>query len=97
MCRMTGFGIRHDPARHSTRYDVLDFVKKYHTVGFDYDKEQENFEYHEYLIATYFEYYVNGPESLLDFLEHKIDIINDVSSNNIHCRHDSQYYLNLLK
>ena len=77
--------------------DVLDFVKKYHTVGFDYDKAQENFEYHEYLIATYFEYYVHGPESLLDFLEHKIDIINDVSSNNIHCRHDSQYYLNLLK
>ena len=78
--------------------DVLDFVKKYHSVGFDYDKAQENFEYHEYLIATYFEYYVHGPESLLDFLEHKIDIINDVCSNNDiqDSFYDTQYYLDLV-
>ena len=34
--------------------DVLDFVKQYHDVGFDYDKAQENAEYYQYLIITYF-------------------------------------------
>ena len=79
--------------------DVLDFVKKYHTVGFDYDKAQENAEYYQYLIMTYFEYYKHSPESLLDFLENKITIVNDISSNSDESEplHDTEYYLNLFK
>lgn len=77
--------------------DILDFVKRYHTVGFDYDKAQEEFEYYEYLTATYFEYYVHRPESLLDFLEHKLNIINDISNSDVGCIHNAQYYIDLLK
>ena len=79
--------------------DILDFVKKYHTVGFDYDKAQENAEYYQYLIMTYFEYYKHSPESLLDFLENKINVVNDISSNSDEYEpiHDTEYYLNLFK
>lgn len=77
--------------------DILDFVKKYHTVGFDYDKAQESFEYYEYLVATYFEYYKHGPESLLDFLEHKLSIVNDISGDCDNYSHNAQYYIDLVR
>lgn len=92
--------------RKQTRYelpktnlsDVLEFVKRYHRVGFDLEKAQVDFEYYEYLISTYFEYYTKSPETLLEFLGHKIEVVNDVSSDDfVQSEHDIQYYLSILK